>query len=142
MISNIMIIDDNKIDLFISQKIIQKYNPEIQIKSYTNAISALDYLKISTLKTSIKTIVPPDLILLDINMPQMDGFEFMEEFKQIDLAIDKDIKVFMLSSSLYPEDIHKAEHDTCCSGYINKPITVNKLRDIIEEHYCEKNQRK
>jgi len=135
MISNIMIIDDNKIDLFISQKIIEKYNPEIKIKTYTNAISALDYLKISTLKTNLKTIVTPDLILLDINMPQMDGFEFIEAFKQINLDINKDIKVFMLSSSLYPEDIKKAEHDICCSGYLNKPITVNKLRDIIEEHY-------
>ncbi len=132
MISNIMIIDDNKIDLFIGQKIIEKYNPEIQVRSFNTAISALNFLKVSALKNCSKTISPPDLILLDINMPQMDGFEFMEAFKKMKL-MDAAIKIVVLSSSLCHDDLDKVKNEQHCLGYVSKPITVDKLRDVIEK---------
>ncbi|WP_430466879.1 response regulator [Winogradskyella ouciana] len=130
MISNVMLIDDNKIDLFICKKIIEKYDPEIKTRNFTNGISALNYLKLCRLSSKSKTLVPPDLILLDINMPQMNGFEFIEELKKQELYLAQLPKIYMLSSSLYPEDILNSDNNPYCSGYLNKPLTVEGFSSI------------
>lgn len=129
-----MLIDDNKIDLFISQKIIEKYNPEINTKVFTDAISAISYLKILELNMDVKLLVVPDVILLDINMPEMNGFTFIEELKQLQKLEIYKIEVYMLSSSICPDDIFKAQKETNCMGYIMKPLTVDKFKSAIGKY--------
>src|SRR5690606_38640166 len=133
MIKNVMLIDDNKIDLFVNQRIIEKYNSDINTRVFTSAISAISYLKILELNIGIKSLAVPDVILVDINMPEMDGFTFFKEFKKLHLLEKYVIEVYMVSSSICPGDIFKAQKENNCSGYIVKPLTVNKFKSITEK---------
>ena len=89
-------------------------------------------LKILDLNINSDSLTKPDLIFLDINMPQMDGFQFFNELRKFDLKDPKPIHIYMLSSSLSLEDINKAKSESLCSGYITKPLTVEKLKTILE----------
>lgn len=128
-----MLIDDNKIDLFVNQRIIEKYNSKVNIRTFNNAISAISFLKLLELNNKKKSLVLPDVILLDVNMPVMNGFNFFEEFKQLNLVNKTKIKVYMLSSSLCPDDLLKAEKETSCAGYIAKPLTYDKIKNILNK---------
>jgi len=132
MINNITLIDDNKIDLFVNQKIIEKYDSGLKTRMFTSAVSAINYLKILDLNLNSNSLTKPDVIFLDINMPQMDGFQFFDELRKFDMNEIKHMHIFMLSSSLSLEDINKAKNESLCSGYITKPLTVEKLKNILE----------
>tara|TARA_R100000750_G_scaffold40276_1_gene26061 strand:- start:80 stop:523 length:444 start_codon:yes stop_codon:yes gene_type:complete len=133
MIKNVMLIDDNKIDLFVNQRIIEKYNPEIGIKTFNNAISAISFFKLLELNINMKPLTVPDVVLLDINMPEMNGFNFFKEFNRLNLIDKSKIDIYMLSSSLCPDDIYRARMKTHCSGYITKPLTVPKLENVFNK---------
>ncbi|RIA08501.1 CheY-like chemotaxis protein [Flavobacteriaceae bacterium MAR_2010_72] len=127
----IILVDDNKIDLFVNQKIIELFDPDIQIKAFTKATSALCYLKILEFNKDFKSVFIPDAIVLDINMPEMDGFEFLCELEQLEIVKNNSIAVYMLSSSSYPEDMVKAKKHNLCSGYFNKPLTKAMLVNML-----------
>ncbi|WP_138433226.1 response regulator [Winogradskyella algicola] len=134
MIRNVMIVDDNKIDLFVTKKIIEKYNPEIKTRSFTNGDSALYFLELCHKDCGSDVLAVPELILVDINMPQMDGFEFLEKVERQFNGQSTKFKIYMLTSSLYAEDISKAKNNTLCAGYLCKPLTVEKFAKVYEEH--------
>lgn len=138
MISNIMIVDDNKIDLFVHQKIIEKHNSNIKINCYNNPLSALNSLKASYSAENFKAINIPDVILLDVNMPQMNGFEFIKHLKKMEIQSKNRIRVFMLSSSHYSKDIQRAKKNSGCFGYISKPLTLEKLKGIEKQTIIKK----
>jgi CheY-like chemotaxis protein len=75
----------------------------------------------------------PDIIFLDIDMPIMDGFQFMEEYVKIKPKLGKKITIYMVSSSVDPVDIERARKISEITDYIVKPITQNQLTDIIQE---------
>lgn len=128
----IILIDDNKIDLFVNQKIIEIFDPEIQIKAFTKASSAICFLKILEFNKDFKSLFIPDIIFLDINMPEMDGFQFLSELKQLEIVKRHQIDVFMLSSSSSLEDINKAKSHLYCKNYYNKPLTSKTLQEIFQ----------
>lgn len=136
MFKNVMLIDDNKIDLFVNQRIIEKFNPTVNTRVFKNAYSAISFFKLLEMNNKIKSLAIPDVILLDINMPEMNGFNFFKEFKELDLIHKNKIEVYMLSSSVCPDDIHKAQNETYCSGYITKPLTFAKLESILNTSIC------
>ena len=72
----------------------------------------------------------PDVILLDINMPVMDGFEFLEEFEK-NTDCNKHTKVFMLTSSTQDEDRINSLKYSCVNGYFDKPLTIEHINEII-----------
>ena len=74
----------------------------------------------------------PNLILLDIDMPIMDGFQFLEAYKNIEANLTKKIPIYMVSSSVDPEDIEKAKSYTAVVDYLSKPLKSDKLKEIIE----------
>jgi len=133
MIKNVMLIDDNKIDLFVNQRIIEKYNPNIKTRVFNNAISAISFFKLLELNTNIKSVAIPDVILLDINMPEMSGFNFFKEFKLLNFINTRAIEVYMVSSSMCSVDINKASNEPYCTGYIAKPLTVSKLKNVLNK---------
>ena len=123
---HIVLVEDNPIDVFINTKVIEQANLGNVIHSFPSARPALDYIKDS----DEKNLELPDLIILDIRMPDMDGFDFLNEFNQFSDTITQDIKILMLSSSIDPEDEAKAKSYTAVVDFICKPLTRDKLLSV------------
>ncbi|CAN5500517.1 hypothetical protein BH09BAC6_BH09BAC6_02530 [soil metagenome] len=116
-----LLIDDNYIDNFVTRKTLEGSNFAEKIVVVKSAQEALDSLR--------NGLVKPDAIFLDIRMPMMTGFEFLEEFGKID--IDKTgMKVFMLSSSLDPLDMKKSSDNKYITQFIHKPLTQKALEEL------------
>lgn len=122
----IYIIDDDKLTVKLMTMLIQRNQFCDEIHSFFNAQSALEELK----KNSADSDKLPDAILLDLNMPIMDGWQFMDEF--IKLSLKKEISIFIVTSSIDPADIKMAEKNHYLKDYIMKPITAEKLKAMSE----------
>lgn len=129
----VLLVDDDSINNFINERLIRKANISEEVQVVLNGKEALDYLKRRSEAYNKRS---PDLILLDINMPVMDGFEFLEAFKKLDLKDKKSIVIVMLTTSTNPNDTQRLNNSEVV-GYINKPLTVKKLMDIVEAHFAE-----
>ncbi|NJB70365.1 CheY-like chemotaxis protein [Saonia flava] len=130
---NFMLIDDSEIDLFVNQKNIEKLEIDSCIKSYTRAKMAVEYLGSLEDQLSLEPMFVPDIILLDINMPEMNGFEFLNKFSELANEKLERTKIYMLSSTTNLSDMRDADEHTTCNGFINKPITKVKLEKIVNE---------
>ena len=118
-IKKILLIDDNEADRFLNEIIIEKYNHDIEVLKAVDGQDAMQSL--CTMDTK------PDLILLDINMPGLNGFEFVDEYsKNKELGVP----IAMLSSSDQDQDKQKAISYDCVCAYFPKPLCHDKLREI------------
>jgi CheY-like chemotaxis protein len=125
----IWVIDDDFIYQTIIHKLIQKSGVFSAHSSFMNGKEAINTLK----NTLGENDFLPDIILLDINMPVMDGWEFMEEIKMIKSKISKKIIIYIVSSSIALEDKNKSKTFPDIFGYIPKPISVADLLSIFSE---------
>jgi len=125
----IWVIDDDAIYQTIINKLIQKSGVFSVLSSFINGKEAIIALN-NSLENDDSI---PDIILLDINMPVMDGWEFMEEIKRIKSKISKKIIIYIVSSSIALEDKNKSKTFTDIIGYIPKPISVADLLSIAVE---------
>jgi len=123
----IWVVDDDAIYQTIINKLIQKSEAFSAHSSFTNGKEAIITLK--KMLGNVNSL--PDIILLDINMPVMDGWEFMEEIKMIKSKIDKHIIIYIVSSSIALEDKNKSKTFTDIVGYISKPVTIEDLVSIV-----------
>lgn len=119
----IWVIDDDIIYQIIVNKIIEKSEMFSSISSFKNGKEALDAVTNSFNDNEIL----PDIILLDINMPIMDGWEFMEGMTLLKSSITKQIIVYVVSSSIAAEDKNKAKTYPDILGYLSKPVNINDL---------------
>lgn len=117
-INHIMIIDDDEISNYVTRKTLECYNIVNKISVFDDPTKALDFLKTHNNQ--------PDIILLDIKMPNMDGFQFIEEFNKLKSNSD----IVILSSSAYSKDKDKAKEEGV--SYMSKPLKVNTFQKIIE----------
>ena len=125
--STIMLVDDNEIDNLINLKMLEASNIAHRIYIYTSSLGALEYLKnLDREKNTIKEMIP-EVILLDINMPIMDGFQFVEEYKRISTKIKNTCKIVMLTSSLNPSDEERSKKDQFIEDYLKKPLSEEQL---------------
>jgi CheY-like chemotaxis protein len=125
---NICIIDDDSIYQYTITKTIQAYNLANDIMVFSDGEEAMDFF-IRNLDSSENL---PDIILLDNNMPIMDGFQFMEEYIKIKPRVGKKILIYMVSSSVDSNDIEKAKRIGEISDYIIKPIKPGELISIVD----------
>ena len=119
----IWVVDDDNIYQIIVNKIIQKSEMFSAISSFKNGKDAIN--AVSNSLNNIESF--PDIILLDINMPIMDGWEFMEELQVLKPSINKQIIVYIVSSSIAVEDKNKAKSYPDILGYLSKPVNINDL---------------
>jgi CheY-like chemotaxis protein len=124
---NFIVIDDSKLDCFIAEKIIRNTGRAEQVKSFTQAAEALEYIKNNTMAGSLKTI-----LLVDIQMPVMNGFEFVEAFEQLPKEVVAQYYVYVLSSSINENDMNRVRYHTSVRQFLNKPLTSNTLSTILE----------
>lgn len=118
------IIDDDKLTVKLMSILISRNDFCEEIESFYNAQDAITKLKQNAENNGIL----PDAILLDLNMPVMDGWQFLDEF--ISLMIEKNIHIFIMTSSIDPADIKMATKYKVVKEYIVKPITTQKL-DVL-----------
>lgn len=117
-----LLIDDNYIDNFVTRKILESSNFAEKIIVEQSAPDAIDSLRDGT--------VQPDVIFLDLRMPMMNGFEFLQEYDKLDLESKSAIKIFMLSSSLDPTDVKRSSQNKYISQFIHKPLTHKILSEL------------
>jgi len=129
-IKNILLVDDDDTSNFINKLVLRSMAIAGEIIVSTNGEDALDYLKNESLKK--KSGEYPTLILLDINMPIMNGFEFLDAIKNSPEINDKDLHVCMLTSSTNPEDIRRAKEYNIY-GYLDKPLTPEKIKRVFND---------
>ena len=115
----IWLIDDDNITNMLNRYFLEEHYPSLEIRSFIYASEALDILLSGTDN--------PDFILLDINMPGMNGWEFLDSLQQENLTIENLPGIYLLSSSVDPEDEAKARKSVLARGFISKPLEVEKL---------------
>ncbi len=124
----VMLVDDNKIDNFVNEKVVINSKFTENVFVHTNAQSALEFLKnLETLRSDSAPSILPSYIFLDINMPISDGYYFLEEFNRLSDAITSKIKIVMLTSSLNPDDERKSISYKSVVSYLSKPLTADSL---------------
>ena len=123
------IIDDDPIFVFGTKRMMTLANFCNNFMVFQNGEEAINYLK-PIIQT--KNFALPDIILLDINMPIMDGWQFLDEFTSI--PNEKKITIYIVSSSIDPQDVARAKEYDTISNYLVKPITSEKLQSILSEN--------
>ncbi|MBX2915702.1 MAG: response regulator [Cyclobacteriaceae bacterium] len=125
----VMLIDDNEIDNLINQKMIEAATITQHIYTHTGAKSAIEFLR-NIEKLEVANEVLPDLIFLDIDMPLMDGFQFLDEFEKFGSLVKKKCKIVMLTSSINPQDFNKSKKYLFVKQYLNKPLSHESIMSI------------
>ena len=123
-----IIIDDSQLDCFIAEKIIQNTGTFSSIKSFTQATDALE-----SIKNSGKTNDPVTIIILDIQMPLMNGFQFVEAFEQLPKKIQSGHAIFLFSSSINENDKNRMGNYPLIRRFYGKPISKETVAEMIKQ---------
>lgn len=132
MFTKILCVDDDAITLMLCKKVIAKAEFASQIETSNNGEEALQYFEnLKKEKEANNVVSEPQLIFLDLNMPIMNGWEFLDIFSKSDYyTIFPEVKVIVLSSTIDPRDIEKAKQYPMVLNFLSKPITIEMLKSI------------
>ncbi len=122
----VMLVDDNEIDNLINQEMIRSTNFADEILVFQTGQEALAYLEDNQKSSDLL----PEIIFLDINMPVMNGFQFLGLFEELSESVQLTCKIIMLSSSISPKDIDQAASSRYVRKYLNKPLNERYLGAI------------
>jgi response regulator RpfG family c-di-GMP phosphodiesterase len=117
-----ILIDDSNFDLFIYEKLIVKSGIANSVKAFNSARVALEYI------IKEQTEIPETIILLDLQLPGMNGFEFIDQFHQLSDELKSKIRIFMLSSTIDNNDIEKARVSPYIIDLLSKPLEMPLLQ--------------
>ncbi|MGB6034942.1 MAG: response regulator [Cryomorphaceae bacterium] len=121
---NLILVDDDPIFQFGMQHMVKSLTNQVNLKVISSGAELLNFLSAAIAEEI------PDVILLDLNMPEMSGWEVLEHLKEMDLG--KKVSIYVCSSSINPADIRKANEISIVSKYVIKPIKLTELDKLIE----------
>ncbi len=127
---NVMLIDDNEIDNLINQKMIEAAGITETIFTHSGAKSAIEFLRNIEKIMRKSPNVLPQVIFLDIDMPLMDGFQFLDQFDKLSTETKNYCKIVMLTSSINPQDLNKSKTYEYVRKFLNKPLTQESLKNL------------
>lgn len=126
---SICIIDDDEIYKFFVKKILKIKNLAEDVVTFPDGEEAYNYIKENVENPENL----PDIIFLDINMPIMDGFQFMEVYTKLKTNINKKITIYMITSSIDPIDLERSKKFSEISDFVTKPLSAEVLEKIINK---------
>jgi len=126
-INTVCIVDDDDIFQLTASHMLKKTDLVNKIIVFSNGLKAINFLKAEM--GSQENI--PDILFLDINMPVMDGWEFLEEYLHIRPMLPKTVVIYMVSSSVDKRDVLRAKNISALSGYLIKPISSKNIMEVI-----------
>lgn len=124
----IFLVDDDKVFVFLTTRIIETTDIKSEVKVFVNGEDTIKHLK--KIAGSVDEL--PDIIFLDLNMPVMDGWDFLEEYLQLEPALNKKIKLYLLSSTISSHDIERAKSIGAVSDFFIKPLTKEKVVEVVK----------
>jgi CheY-like chemotaxis protein len=129
----VLLIDDDEPTNFMSNLVLEEVNCASHIKIMQSGKNALEYLSKSTTKHDDRPY--PELIFLDINMPAMNGWEFLDKYNELNKQVPKKPIIIMLTTSINPDDKLKANKIGLVDGFENKPLTSTMIESLIEKYF-------
>jgi CheY-like chemotaxis protein len=130
--SRILLIDDDPLCHLIAGRMIKEFS-SFEVEAFTNAQEALEQLKTRGINEHNKL---PDYILLDIDMPRMNGWQFLEEFQKLSEHVIQRCSVIILSSSNHYQDIEKSKRYPAVKNFFSKPLTADMVKTMtLQRNY-------
>lgn len=130
-LSCILLVDDDQTNNFLNQRLLKRLDVTETLLVALNGQEALDLLQAHCHRVSPDC---PALILLDLKMPVMDGFAFLEAYEALPLAQKHAIVIVLLSTSLHPQDVERVQQFPIAS-FLNKPLTEAKINQLLQTHF-------
>ncbi len=124
---NILLIDDDPLFSMLNKRMIRTIDKEAEFYICENGADAIDYLK-NCIAENIKL---PDIIFLDLNMPVIDGWEFLKEYDSLRAFVDNRVMIYILSSSISPYDVSRAKEMVYVKDYLPKPVNKATLELVL-----------
>ncbi|MEI6586192.1 MAG: response regulator [Sediminibacterium sp.] len=123
----VFLIDDDHIVIYLTKLTINETLPNLEVVSFEYALNAL--IKLKELADTKQDF--PEFILLDTNMPMVDGWEFLADYEKFPIAVRSKCKLMMYSSSIDLNEVSKSKSYTCVAGYVSKPISKEVLAELF-----------
>jgi len=132
MANSVLLVDDDPLTNRINKEFLEAANFAPHVQICENGKEAIDHLNLAV---SDKKIPLPDVIFLDINMPTMNGWEFLKEFRSLAPKLNKPILIF-IQSSLQQEDLTQLHEYHEITGHIAKPLNLSVIKHIKEKYFA------
>jgi len=127
----VLLIDDDRATNFFNRRLVSKHQCFNTVNTVQSGLAALEYLIAVENNDAIK----PDLIFLDVNMPAMNGWEFLVEFSKFNPDVVKGIKVIMLTTSSDLDDLDQSKGNESVNDFLNKPLSSDVLDTVLQNHF-------
>lgn len=130
LLNAVLLVDDDKVTNLMHQRQITRNNLALRVEVATDGLAAIEFLS----GLDLGTTSPPELVLLDINMPRMNGFEFLEEYACLPETLRKAQHVIMVSTSTFRQDRARADRDPNVHEFAAKPLTDDELTRLARDY--------
>ena len=134
-LNSILLIDDDEATNFLNEATIEDMNLDLRIYTVYNAQDGLDFLNKTGKFDDRTSNTDPGIIFLDINMPGMSGWDFLEEYDKLEEEKKAKVTIAMLTTSLNPDDKAKAESMGAIKEFMYKPLTEEQVNELIEDNF-------